>query len=170
MTSALSARVGRTAREGVFPLGLDPMGAAIAGLLVLDALITLVLEVLFLPLYVGQGTLPTAAPGMGEAAAPIASGVSTGAIALPLSALAAAVINVLLVHGMGTVSPSFAAMSLPLSAWTVGFALMIFSGPGGDIMLLQDWPTLALLVGGLLPAGLYLYWRATAHYAGESGR
>lgn len=146
------------------------LGAVIAGVLVLDAFITLALEVLFLPLYVGQANVPAAGPFMAEASGLASSSTTAGAVALPLSALAAAVINVLLVRGMASVSSNFTVMSMPLAAWTIGYAVLLFSGPGGDIMLIEDWPTMALLSGGLLPAGLYLYWRATSAYAGETTR
>ncbi|QLY32765.1 hypothetical protein [Nocardia huaxiensis] len=132
----------------------------IAVLLVLDGLITVVLEVLYLPLYAGRGTLAEASgPLMAE---PLAAATTTGAVPVPIAALVAAVVNVLLVMGMGTISQRPAVMLLPLLAWTLGFLLLASTGPGGDVMLIGDWPTMLLFLCGLVPAGLYLYWRVTA--------
>ncbi|WP_405134883.1 hypothetical protein [Nocardia sp. NBC_01388] len=166
MTAAVSARTGDDASVGLRTSDRW-VGAAIALFLTVDALITLVLEVLYLPLYAGHATVHESAPLL-AAAAPLAStGTTAGAIALPLTALAAAVVNVLLVAGMSVVSTRTAVMIMPLTVWTLGFLVCASSGPGGDVMLMSEWPTMALLICGLLPAGLYLYWRATSRYAHE---
>ncbi|WP_067817084.1 hypothetical protein [Nocardia inohanensis] len=139
------------------------LNGAIAGLLVLDALVTLVLEVLFLPIYAGQSKLSEPQQVL-AAATRLASSVTDGAVPLPVTALVAAVVNVALVAGMAVVSKRISVMVLPLTAWTLGFLLLASSGPGGDMMLMSDWPTLLLFVCGLFPAGLYLYWRATSGF------
>lgn len=162
MTAAVSAEERTESRFDTPPLR-SWLNGAIAGLLVFDALLTLVLEVLFLPIYVGRSD--TSPPQQLLAAArSVAAGVSDGAVPLPITALVAAVVNVALVAGMGVVSKRISVMVLPLTAWTLGFLLLASSGPGGDMMLMSDWPTLLLFVCGLFPAGLYLYWKATSGF------
>ncbi|WP_433199881.1 hypothetical protein ACQP1G_07395 [Nocardia sp. CA-107356] len=114
-----------------------PLGPVIIGVLVLDALITLALEVLYLPTYIGT-------------------------VAFPLSAVLAGVVNVLLVMGVHSVTHRISAALLPLAAWTFGFLACSATGPGGDILLASDWRTLLLLFCGLVPPLLYLYFRANA--------
>ncbi|WP_327109994.1 hypothetical protein OHB12_19340 [Nocardia sp. NBC_01730] len=103
-------------------------------LLVLNGLITLFLEVLYLPTYLG-------------------------AIAFPLSGVLAGAVNLLLVLGARSVSQRTAAMFLPLVAWALGFLVCASTGPGGDIMLGSDWRTVLLLFCGLVPPLLYIYFR-----------
>lgn len=122
---------------GVSEPGPLPLGPVIIGVLVLNGLITLALEVLYLPTYLGT-------------------------VAFPLSAVLAGVVNVLLVMGVRSVTHRIGAALLPLGAWTFGFLACSVTGPGGDIMLGSDWRTLLLLFCGLAPPLLYLYFRANA--------
>jgi hypothetical protein len=112
--------------------GRSLLGALLAGLLVFNGLLTLVLEVLFLPSYIGS-------------------------IPFPITAGVAAVVNVLLVLGMGTVVARPGAMSMPLLAWLFGFLICSTGGPGGDVLLADNWTTPLLLACGLIPAGFYLF-------------
>ncbi|WP_433759109.1 hypothetical protein [Nocardia sp. CA-135398] len=114
-----------------------PLGPVIIAVLVVDGLITLALEVLYLPTYINT-------------------------VAFPLSAVLAGVINVLLVMGVRSITHRVGAMILPLAAWTLGFLTCSFTGPGGDIMLGSDWRTLLLLFCGLVPPLLYIYIRSNA--------
>lgn len=149
------------------PPRLDPaisrswLTGAIAVVLILDGIIMLVLEVLYLPIYLGHATVPESQPLMAQAQ-PLAATLTAGAIPFPITILIAAVVNVLLVKGMSTITDRIGVMALPLTTWTLAYMLLIAGGPGGDIAFMNDWPTLALLVGGLIPAGLYLYYRANA--------
>ncbi|WP_433731920.1 hypothetical protein ACQP0C_07660 [Nocardia sp. CA-129566] len=122
----------------------DPLrlGAVIIGVLVLDALITLALEVLYLPTYIDT-------------------------VAFPLSAVLAGVVNVLLVIGVRSVTHHIGVALLPLGVWTLGFLACSVTGPGGDIMLGTDWRTLLLLMCGLVPPLLYLYFRMNAGVFGR---
>ncbi|MBF6174466.1 hypothetical protein IU476_23640 [Nocardia blacklockiae] len=115
--------------------GWAPLGGVLAGVLVFDGVLSLALEVLYLPSYLG-GT------------------------PFPISVLAAAVVNVLLVMGMGVVVARPAAMALPLLAWLLGFLICSASGPGGDVLLTDSWTSPLLLGCGLIPAGFYLFRRA----------
>ncbi|MEV6324856.1 hypothetical protein AB0M45_27280 [Nocardia sp. NPDC051787] len=107
-------------------------------LLVLDALLTLSVEVLYLPTYLGS-------------------------TALPIAAVLAGVVNVLLVAGVRSVTQRASAMALPLAAWALGFLVCASLGPGGDILLVTDWRTALLLFCGLLPPLAYIYFQMNAH-------
>ena len=101
-------------------------------LLVFDGFLCAVLSVLFLPLWLG-------------------------ATPFPISILFAAVVNVLLVIAARSVTGRVSSGLLPLGGWLVGFVLCMFGGPGGDILLLPSVWTVLLLVGGLVPAAVYLW-------------
>lgn len=118
-----------------------PLGGLLAAVLVFDGLLTLVLEVLFLPLYVGRHPFP-------------------------ITAVIAAVVNVLLVRAMGLVVTRPAAMGLPLIAWLFGYLVCASPGPGGDIMLAADWTAALLLALGLAPAAVYLFRRRFHRFPG----
>ncbi|BDU08325.1 hypothetical protein [Nocardia cyriacigeorgica] len=111
------------------------LGALIMLALVVDAVITLILEVLYLPLYLGSVAFPIAAPIAG-------------------------VVNVLLVLGARSVSPRPAVMLLPIVAWTLAFLAAASSGPGGDVPLGSDARTLLLMLFGLTPPLIYVYMQA----------
>lgn len=108
------------------------LGALIMLALVVDAVITLILEVLYLPLYLGSVAFPIAAPLAG-------------------------VINVALVLGARTVSPRPVVMLIPIVAWTLSFLAAASSGPGGDVPLGSDARTLLLMLFGLAPPLIYVY-------------
>ncbi|MFR9751027.1 hypothetical protein ACL02S_08315 [Nocardia sp. 004] len=114
------------------------LNAVIAGVLVLNALLTLSLEVLYLPTYLG-------------------------AIAFPVSAPVAGAVNVLLVAGMRSLSSCTAAMGLPVVAWALGFLVCVSTGPGGDLLLSPAWPTVLLLFCGIVPPLVYIYFQVNAH-------
>ncbi|MTE17323.1 hypothetical protein [Nocardia aurantiaca] len=141
--------------------------AVIGALLLIDAVITLGFEVLFLPIYAGQAHIPEPTPVL--AASSLASGMTDGAIPVPLTALAAAVVNVLLVMGMGVLTQRIGVMALPILVWAFGFLICAGFSPSGYALLIGDWPTMLLLICGLLPAGMYLYYRATVRLAGTGG-
>ncbi|MEV0331935.1 hypothetical protein [Nocardia sp. NPDC050717] len=120
------------------PSRLEPViTALIVTLLFVDALITLAVEVLFLPLYVG-------------------------AVAVPVAALLAAPINVALVYGMESVTDRMGFTFAPIVVWVFGFLVCSSRGPGGDVMLASDGRTLLLLACGVLAPMAYLYYRANS--------
>lgn len=110
-------------------------GALIMLALIVDAVITLILEVLYLPLYLGSVAFPIAAPIAG-------------------------VVNVLLVLGARAVSPRPIVMLTPIVAWTLSFLAAASSGPGGDVPLGSDARTLLLMLFGLAPPLIYVYTQA----------
>lgn len=156
----MTATVGSPERVATGPVR-SWLNVVLGVVLVLDGAVTLLLEALFLPIYLGHANIPESESVM-AAARPLAAGLTSGTVPLPVTALIAAVVNVLLVKGMSTVTDRLGVMALPLTVWTITYMLCILGGPGGDMMFMNDWPTLALLVCGLLPAGLYLYYRANA--------
>lgn len=118
------------------PSRLDPvLSGLIVVLLLVDALITLALEVLFLPLYLG-------------------------AVAFPIAAVLAAPINVGLVYGMESVTGRLGFAFAPIVVWVFGFLVCSSRGPGGDVLLPSDGRTLLLLACGVLAPAAYLYFRA----------
>lgn len=115
-----------------WPRAVAALGPIVIGVLILDAAITLALEVLYLPLYLG-GT------------------------AFPIAVLCAGVVNIALVHGAGVISPRPAVMFLPMAAWLLCFLIAAGSGPGGDVPLGSNLRTLLLFLCGVVPPLLYLY-------------
>lgn len=100
-------------------------------LLVALALLVAVLEVLYLPVHLGER-------------------------AVPVGALAALVTNPLLVAAAGERTTRTGVAAAPLGAWVLTVLLLTFPGPGGDVLLLDDWRALVLLVLGVVPAALVL--------------
>lgn len=102
-------------------------------LLAFDAVLLALLEVFFLPLRVG----------------------SLGEIPLPVTALVGAVTTPWLVLTTAKlVRPGLSF--LPLAVWVIVVFVIGLTGPGGDLVLVQDWRALLLLGGSALPAALVL--------------
>lgn len=119
----------------------------VLALLVFDGFLTAILAVLFLPAHLGS-------------------------VPMPVSAVVAGVVNVLLVAGARSVTDRVGRAALPLLAWFVGFLLCMVGGPGGDGLLPADWRTLLLLVLGVVPPVVLLFrWAADAAVArGQAAR
>ncbi|WP_278263207.1 hypothetical protein [Nocardia sp. AG03] len=117
----------------------DPvLSGLVVVLLLFNALLTLVVEVLFLPLYIGS-------------------------VPVPISALLAAPINVALVYGMESVTGRLGFTFAPIVVWVFGFLVAASRGPGGDILLGSNGRTLLLLACGVIPPIAYLYYRSNAN-------
>ena len=83
-----------------------------------------------------------------------------GPVPFPVSALLAGIANVMLLFAARKVADTSLAIASPLIGWGAAVLLCMFGGPGGDVLLLADWRTGFLLLGGLLPPGLLLFsWR-----------
>lgn len=101
--------------------------------LCLDALLLALLEVFFLPLRVG----------------------ALGEVPLPLTALVGAVTTPWLVLTTAKlVRPGLSWV--PLVVWVVVVFGIGLGGPGGDLVLVQDWRAILLLGASALPAALVL--------------
>ncbi|RMI34995.1 hypothetical protein [Nocardia stercoris] len=111
------------------------LGIVLAAVLVFDGALTAVLEALFLPLYIGS-------------------------VPFPITAVIAGFANVWLIRGMTHVTSRPLALAAPILAWVAAFLFCASSGTGNDVVLPDNWPTAALLVGGLVPAGLALFRRS----------
>jgi hypothetical protein len=81
--------------------------------------------------------------------------LAVGTVPLPVSALVALVSTPWLVRRAGELAGP-AGASAPLIAWTATIAVLGLAGPGGDVLLLGDWSTLALVIAGLVPAAFVL--------------
>ncbi len=116
-------------------------GRAVAGLqvvgLVMAAVMLAVLELLYLPAYVG-------------------------AWPAPVSVLVAGLTTPWLVHVAASVSRRPLVAGAPLVAWLVTVFVVGTMGPGGDVLLSVSprslWRSLLLLVAGVIPAALVLGW------------
>ncbi|WP_062973278.1 hypothetical protein [Nocardia flavorosea] len=107
-------------------------GPLIIAVLVIDAVIALVLEVLYLPLYIG--TVP-----------------------VPITAILAGPVNLALVWAVATVSTRLSILFLPVGAWLAAFLIAASRGPGGDYPLRSDLPTLLLFLSGAVVPLVYMY-------------
>lgn len=105
-------------------------------------------------------------PEWGLLALLVANGVLLGAFGLMFTPLYAngipapmgAVLSILvlpwLVRQAGEVDARPAVAGAPLTAWVVAVVVLGLFGPGGDAMLVPNWQSLLLLVGGI-GAGLW---------------
>ncbi len=111
---------------------------ATVAVLMFDGFLCGILAVLFLPAYLGP-------------------------VPFPVSALLAGAANVTLLFSARRVAEKPLAIASPLIGWFVAVLLCMMGGPGGDILVLADWRTALLLVGGLGPPGFLLFsWRLEA--------
>jgi hypothetical protein len=100
-------------------------------LLLVDTVLLATLELFFLPLRV-DGTVP-----------------------VPFTVLVAILTTPLLVVQAGRLVHPKAAFA-PLALWVVTVVVLGLMGPGGDLVLVQDWRALLLIAGGALPAAFAL--------------
>ena len=107
--------------------------------LVLDAIVLAVIELLYLPLAFDGFLLP-----------------NLGGLPLPLMPILAAVSTPWLVSMAGRLSSRLLVAAAPLLAWIVTVAWFGMFGPGGDVLLTADWRALLLFAGGALPSAIVL--------------
>jgi hypothetical protein len=112
----------------------------ILAVLVVDAVILAVVELLFLPLRFDGYLLPNALDGL----------------PVPASALVAALTTPWLVSVAGTLAPRLLVAATPLIAWILTVAVFGMFGPGGDLVLISDWRSLLLFACGALPSAIVL--------------
>ncbi|MGW5707136.1 hypothetical protein [Amycolatopsis japonica] len=107
-------------------------------LLTFDAFLLGLLELFFLPLRLDGIVLPK----LGDAP-------------VPVTAVLAVITTPLLVRTTAkVVRPTFSV--IPLLVWVLVVLGMGMAGPGGDLVLIQDWRALLLIGGGALPGALAL--------------
>lgn len=115
-------------------------------LLVVDAVVLAVVELLFLPLSFDGHVLP----------------YLLGGLPLPLMPLLAAVTMPLLVTAAARLSARLAVAAAPLVAWVLAVGVFGLAGPGGDVVLPADWTALLLFACGLFPSVVALGRRVIA--------
>ncbi|MFI7678722.1 hypothetical protein [Actinophytocola sp. NPDC049390] len=108
--------------------------------LVVDAVVLAVLELLFLPLRLDGYVLPYA----------------LGGVPVPASAIVAALTTPWLVSVAGKLSPKLLVAAAPLLAWIIVVGVFGMFGPGGDLVLIADWRSLLLFACGALPSAVVL--------------
>jgi hypothetical protein len=138
----------------------EPMTAARRGMLaflIADAVILALLELFFLPLRLDGVFLP-----------------KLGDFPVPITVVVAVVTTPLLVSGTAKlVRPGLSW--IPLLVWVLVVMVVGLAGPGGDLVLIQDWRALLLLAGGALPGalalgnGLAMVIRGSAVQGGKGG-
>ncbi len=79
-----------------------------------------------------------------------------GGIPAPISSLVALVSTPWLVKRAGDLPIGVPAAISVLAAWTGTMLLLGFTGPGGDVLLPDTWPSQLLLAAGLVPGALTL--------------
>ncbi len=104
---------------------------AILAVLVLDAVLLAALELLYLPLRLGP-------------------------VPLPAVILVAAVSTPWLVRSAARLAGSAALAGAPLVAWVGAVLVFGVAGPGGDVLLSDDWRSLLLLGAGIFPSAVEL--------------
>jgi hypothetical protein len=115
-----------------------PGRRGVLALLLLDTVLLATLELFFLPLRMDGTLLP-----------------KLDAVPMPLTVLVAVVTTPLLVRQAGLLVHPRAAFA-PLIVWIVTVLVLGLLGPGGDLVLIQDWRALLLIAGGALPAAMAL--------------
>jgi hypothetical protein len=78
----------------------------------------------------------------------------TNGIPVPMGAVLSVLVLPWLVRQVGEIDPRPAVAGAPLTAWVVAVGVLGLFGPGGDAMLLANWQSLALAIGGI-GAGLW---------------
>lgn len=100
--------------------------------LLLDAVVLAVVELLFLP-------------------------IRLGGVQFPITAAVAVVTTPLLVDAAGRLAPKRRIAAAPLLLWFATLLVFGAFGPGGDVVMLgNDWRTLLLVGGGALPSAMML--------------
>lgn len=117
---------------------LRPAQRWMFAVLVLDAVVLALLEQFFLPMRLDGTVLP-----------------KLGDFPVPITVVLAVVTTPLLVTTTAKlVRPGLSW--IPLLVWVVVLLVVGVAGPGGDVVLIQDWRTLLLLGGGALPGAMML--------------
>jgi hypothetical protein len=108
-------------------------------LLLVDSVVLAVIELLFLPMRFDGYLLP-----------------DLDGFPFPIMILVAGVTMPLLVSMAGRLTPRISLAAAPLFVWLLTFGIFGLAGPGGDLVLIQDWRSLLLLAAGAIPAALTL--------------
>jgi hypothetical protein len=121
------------------PPGLSARDRLLLAVLIFDAVVLAIIQLLYLPLSFDGYLLP-----------------NLGGAPLPLTPVLAAVTTPWLVRTAGMLSPRLHVAGAPLAAWIVAVAWFGVFGPGGDVLLTADWRSLLLFAAGALPSAIVL--------------
>jgi hypothetical protein len=108
-------------------------------LLLVDAAVLAVLELIYLPLRFDGYLLP-----------------DLGGFPFPITAVAAALTTPWLVSLAGRLSTRIGVAAAPFVVWLLVLGVFGLAGPGGDVVLIEDWRSLLLLACGALPTAVVL--------------
>ncbi|MGI8817212.1 MAG: hypothetical protein ACR2G2_18545 [Pseudonocardia sp.] len=103
----------------------------VLGVMLADVALLALLELMFVTLRVGGGPVP-------------------------VSSLVALVSTPWLVRRTGDLPTGTLGAVLVLAIWAVVVSVLGFAGPGGDVLLPDDWPSVLLVAAGLFPGALAL--------------
>lgn len=107
-------------------------------MLLVEALVLAVLELFFLPLRFDGTLLPQVGADW----------------PFPIAVVVAILTTPLLVLWASDLQRGLLISSSPLLVWLLALVVLGLFGPGGDVMLPNDWRSLALLAGGALPGAI----------------
>ena len=107
-------------------------------MLLVEALVLAVLELFYLPLRFDGTLLPQVGADW----------------PFPIAVLVAILTTPLLVLWASDLQRGLLISSSPLLVWLLALIVLGLFGPGGDVMLPNDWRSLALLAGGALPGAV----------------
>jgi len=82
--------------------------------------------------------------------------LSVGGTPLPLSAVVALITTPWFVRRAGELATGIPGAVLIFLTWFAFLTAAFLGGPGGDVLLQVTWPTIAFILGGLIPGALVL--------------
>jgi hypothetical protein len=107
-------------------------------MLLVEALVLAVLELFYLPLRFDGTLLPQVGADW----------------PFPITVVVAILTTPLLVVWASDLQRGLLVSSSPLLVWLLTLVVLGLFGPGGDVMLPEDWRSLSLLAGGALPGAI----------------
>jgi hypothetical protein len=108
-------------------------------LLLVDAAVLAMIELLYLPLRFDGYLLP-----------------DLGGFPFPITVVVAALTTPWLVSLAGKLSPRIGVAASPFVVWLLVLGVFGLAGPGADVVLIEDWRSLLLLACGALPTAVVL--------------
>jgi hypothetical protein len=121
--------------------------------LLIEAVVLAVLELFYLPLRFDGTLLPQVGADW----------------PFPIAIVVAIVSTPLLVMAASNLRRGLLVSSSPLLVWLAVLVVLGLFGPGGDVMLPNDWRSLALLAGGALPGAIAVGAAMGRNYASSEG-
>ena len=79
-----------------------------------------------------------------------------GAVPLPITILLAAVSTPWLVRSTAELGGPRMLAAVPMLLWVLALGVLGVAGPGGDVLLGDDWRSTLLVAGGTIPAAVAL--------------